>query len=110
MWSDVASHMNYWLAALLLLILMMTLLSRFSPLQTATTFSAFVLFYNALPLLLGPVETLRAEAEANGVELVLEVAPDCPSVFIDEGQDFHPAWWDCLNYCLLKNDDAGIGC
>jgi hypothetical protein len=30
------------------------------------------------------------------------------AIVLDEGQDFHPAWWDCLNYCLLKYDDKGV--
>ena len=30
------------------------------------------------------------------------------AIVLDEGQDFHPAWWDCLNYCLLKNENKGI--
>ena len=29
------------------------------------------------------------------------------AIVLDEGQDFHPAWWDCLNYCLLKKDAKG---
>lgn len=29
------------------------------------------------------------------------------AIVLDEGQDFHPAWWDCLNYCLLKNENNG---
>ena len=30
------------------------------------------------------------------------------AIVLDEGQDFHSTWWDCLNYCLLKKGDKGI--
>lgn len=30
------------------------------------------------------------------------------AIVLDEGQDFHSAWWDCLNYCLLKNESNGM--
>lgn len=30
------------------------------------------------------------------------------AIVLDEGQDFHPAWWDCLNFCLLKNESKGF--
>jgi hypothetical protein len=30
------------------------------------------------------------------------------AIVLDEGQDFHPAWWDCMNYCLLKKENDGI--
>ncbi|WP_417849367.1 NERD domain-containing protein [Thalassoglobus sp.] len=30
------------------------------------------------------------------------------AIVLDEGQDFHTSWWDCLNYCLLKNEDNGV--
>ena len=29
------------------------------------------------------------------------------AVVLDEAQDFHPTWWDSINYCLLKKDDSG---
>ncbi|MCO8122592.1 NERD domain-containing protein [Stieleria sp. TO1_6] len=29
------------------------------------------------------------------------------AIVLDEGQDFHTTWWDCLNYCLLKGESKG---
>lgn len=40
---------------------------------------------DVLPLLLGPVDQLRPEAESRNIELALEVDRDCPSVCVDEG-------------------------
>ena len=30
------------------------------------------------------------------------------AIVLDEGQDFHTTWWDCLNYCMLKGESKGI--
>ena len=30
------------------------------------------------------------------------------AIVLDEGQHFHPASWDCLNFYLLKNESKGI--
>ena len=29
------------------------------------------------------------------------------AVVVDEGQDFHPSWWECLDYALLERSGSG---
>jgi len=40
---------------------------------------------DVLPLLLTPIETLRAEADDLGIDLELDVTPSCPPLLVDEG-------------------------